>query len=281
VTLAERLSGGAISPQFNRAESLWFMDLARNIAKPIGGIFQSPGAGSRWYQSPSGRFACTTPTTEFGKAFVFFDFSKDELAHVSLGGRIYGWWDEQRIFLKSSSGDFVLYDVITKQTTILFSREQLRRIFEQFELPKDQLAQVKAVAHWNGVEYEFYFQPENAELSGQPGFLLKAQRSSPNPTLQLVSRDFEFAWGGYLDAHATRYLYQGEKGTAGNGGNGAVMLRDLRDGAVRTLVPPDHKGQYAIPRFYGDEVIYFRDSVVWRIGLDGSNNAPLFPSKPD
>lgn len=43
-------------------------------------------------------------------------------------------------------------------------------------------------------------------------------------------------------------------------------------------MPPDNKGQYAIPRFYGDEVIYYRNRVLWRIGLDGSNNVPVFPS---
>ena len=74
------------------------------------------------------------------------------------------------------------------------------------------------------------------------------------------------------------FVYQGESGAPGSGGNGAVYLRDLSDNSVHTLVPPNNKGQYAIPRFYGDEVIYFRDRVIWRIGLDGSNNVPLFPS---
>lgn len=120
---------------------------------------------------------------------------------------------------------------------------------------------------------------------GKPTFLLKAERTSPTPTLKLINSEFQFEWGGRLDAQVTHFLYQGESGAPGNGGNGAVYLRDLADNSVRTLVPPDNKGQYSIPRFYRDEVIYYRNRVLWRIGLDGSSNVPLFsptssPSNP-
>ena len=39
---------------------------------------------------------------------------------------------------------------------------------------------------------------------------------------------------------------------AGNGGNGAVYLRDLVNKTNITLVPPDSSGQYALARFYSN-----------------------------
>ncbi len=53
------------------------------------------------------------------------------------------------------------------------------------------------------------------------------------------------------------HLYQGEAGRPGSGGDGAVYLRSLTNNTTLTVVPPDNKGQYAIPRFYHEEVIYF------------------------
>ena len=106
-------------------------------------------------------------------------------------------------------------------------------------------------------------------------FLARADRAGP--ALTLLYRHFEFHWGGHLDSTATHYLYQGESGAPGEGGDGAVYLRDLTTGETATVVPPDNKGQYAIPRFYGNDVIYFRDRLLRRVGLNASNDAPLLP----
>ncbi|MDB6122978.1 MAG: hypothetical protein JWQ71_1971, partial [Pedosphaera sp.] len=46
----------------------------------------------------------------------------------------------------------------------------------------------------------------------------------------------------------------------------------------RNLVPPDNSGQYALARFCGDSVIYSRNRVLWRIGLNETNAIRLFPS---
>jgi hypothetical protein len=67
---------------------------------------------------------------------------------------------------------------------------------------------------------------------------------------------------GRLDITATHYLYNGERGLPGQGGNGAVLLRNLEDNSITSLVPPDNSGQYSLPRFYRNEVIYFRNRLL-------------------
>jgi len=273
----ERISGGKLKPNINRTESFWVLNLKDNSSKRIGSVSQYAGTGSRWYTSPGLRYGCTTPTTANDAEFVLFDFANDSFTGILVGGRIRGWWDEQNVFIQADNKDFVLCDVVKGQTTVLFSADTVRKTLEQLKLPSDP-TNVVAFANWNGTEYDFYFAEKDYEFRAKKCFLLKAERTLPQPTLRLVSPEFKFEWGGHLDASATHFLYQGESGAAGAGGNGAVYLRDLSDNSVRTLVPPDNKGQYAIPRFYGNEVIYYGNRVLWRIGLDGSNNVPLFPT---
>ncbi len=43
-------------------------------------------------------------------------------------------------------------------------------------------------------------------------------------------------------------------------------------------MPPDNKGQYSTPAFFGDEVIYFRNRVLWRVQINGSNDTVLPPN---
>lgn len=274
--LLERISGGRIKPNINRTESFWVVNLKDNSAKRVGSVSQHPGSGSRWYTSPDLRYGCTSPTTENDSAFVLFDFEQDSFTRISVDGRIRGWWDDETILLHSPNGDFVLYDVEKKQINVLFSTKSIHETLAQLKLPGDPTVGVDSFANWNGTTYDFYFVESGYELSGTPTFLLKAERTSPTPALKLINPELQFEWGGELDPQAKHLLYQGESGPRGNGGNGAVYLRDLSDNSVRTLVPPDNKGQYSIPRFYRDEVIYYRDRVLWRIGLDGSNNMPLF-----
>ena len=97
------------------------------------------------------------------------------------------------------------------------------------------------------------------------------------PTLKLLYRKFKFEHLGRLDVSATHYLYNGESGSPGRGGNGGVFLRELSDNTSRTIVPPDGSGQYALARFYSNEVIYFHNRLPWRMDLNGSNNVPLWP----
>jgi hypothetical protein len=102
---------------------------------------------------------------------------------------------------------------------------------------------------------------------------LKADRAGP--ALRLVDRDFKFQWGGHFNAAGTLYVYEGESGAPGKGGDGAVYLRDLASNTNLILVPPDNRGQYSLPRFCGDSVIYWRIKLLRRVDLDGKNDAPL------
>jgi hypothetical protein len=275
--LLRRISGGKITVNNDRTESFWVLNLQDNSTKRVGAVTQFEGAGSRWYTSPSLRYGCTMPTAEFNQAFVLFDFATDRFTRIPFDGQLCAWWDDQNVLLRANNNDLVLYDVGKMQTTVLFSAETIRQTLEQLKLPSDP-AQVATFANWNSREYDIYFAEKDYEFRAKRCFLLKADRASPQPALKLISPEFKFEWGGHLDASATHFLFQGELGGSGVRGNGAVYLRDLSDNSVRTLVPPDNKGQYAIPRFYGDEVIYYRNRVLWRIGLDGSNNVPLFPT---
>ena len=54
-----------------------------------------------------------------------------------------------------------------------------------------------------------------------------------------------------------------------------MYVRNVADGKSVTVVPPDNGGQYAIPRIYGDEVVYFSKRALYRTGLDGQNNGRL------
>ena len=275
LALLSRFSGGKIKINANRTESFWVLNVKDTTTHRVGAVAQFPGTGSRWYTSPSSRYGGTVPTTEDG-TFVLFDFETERLSRISQPGRIRGWWDEQQILLHVNNRDFVLYDVVQQKTNLLFSAAELQQTLQEAQLPDDP-ANVDAFANWNGREYDFYFAEKDYEFRAKRCYLLKADRSGARPRLKVVSREFQFAWGGTFSTNGALYLFQGESGTVGAGGNGAVYLRDLTDNSERTLVPPDNKGQYAIPRFYGNEVIYFRDRLLWRIGLDGQNNAPLFP----
>ncbi len=80
---------------------------------------------------------------------------------------------------------------------------------------------------------------------------------------------------GALNEAGTRYVWNGESGATGRGGNGAVFLRNLSGHTPRNLIPPDNAGQYALPRFYRDSIVYYHNQFLWRIDLDGRNNLRL------
>lgn len=92
------------------------------------------------------------------------------------------------------------------------------------------------------------------------------------PKLKLLFRDLMLEVDGSFDAQAAHYVYASRH-------NGAIYLQDLSADSVRMLVPPNTNALFgfSMPRFYRDEVIYSRNGILWRVGLDGSNNIPLFP----
>jgi hypothetical protein len=80
-----------------------------------------------------------------------------------------------------------------------------------------------------------------------------------------------------LDETGTRYLYDGESGQPGRGGNGGVYLRNLTNHTIRTVVEPDNGKQYAIARFYGEDIIYFRNRLLWRLAPGETNSTQVLP----
>jgi hypothetical protein len=261
-----------------RSETWWVLDTRSNAVRRVGTTEQFSGSGSGWSSSPSSRYGFTVPTTLLGRGIVVYDFDSNSSWTIPSTGQPRGWWADQEILLESADNTFVALDIHSRQTRPLFAPATFASVLAQAGLTNPS-AGISAFANWNGREYDFYFGIKG-RISGthEPNsFLLKAERNGPAPSLKLAYRDFEFHWGGHLDAAGTHYLFQGESGKPGKGGDGAVYWRDLTTNTTVTLVPPDHKGQYAIPRLYGDQVIYFKDRLLRRVNVDGSHDGPLLP----
>ena len=257
-----------------RTESFWILDMRNNSVNRLGTIEQFPGSGSRWASSPSFRYGYTMPTTASGAWFFLCDLENRTAKRIPMRGSLKGWWNDQEILVETAPNTFALFDITQRKTRPLFNPEDISRFLAQMDLTNPP-AGLDVFANWNGRDYDFYFGPkgEIQGLKGSEAFLLKMERAGPS--LKLLYASFKFQWGGHLDFDATHYLYQGESGAPGRGGNGAVYLRNLTNAMTLTLVAPDNSGQYAIPRVYKDEAIYFRNSVLHRVALNGSNDVPL------
>ena len=201
------------------------------------------------------------------------DLDRDSLTTIILAGEPRGWWDNQNIIYKDQKNNFMVFDVINNSTRMLFSAEAISNTLQKLDLPIDREG-LTAFCHWNGHHNDVLF-TQGKERAWGESFILKADRT--NQTLKLVFRDFKFRWGGYFNSDMTLYVYEGERGQPGAGGNGSVLLRDLSNNTERTLVPADNGGQYSLPRFCDGGVIYWRKRQLWRVDIGGANNAPLIP----
>ncbi len=277
--LINKVLGGKL-PEPNRTETFWILDVRRNSATMAGQLSQIPGSGSRWVASPSSRYGYTVPSSTFNRSFVLCDLDVRAFEKIPTAGeQIKGWWDDQRVLVESGINEFSLLDITTQKRRPLFSAASVNAFLTQAGLTNPPSG-IGAFANWNGRDYDFYFGAADSinGLKNPDSYLLKADRAGTS--LKVVCRNFRFRWDGQLDSAGAHYLYEGESGAPGSGGNGAVYLTDLTNGTTVTVVPPDNKGQYSIPRFYGNEVIYYKNRLLRRIQLDGSNDAPLFPGGP-
>jgi hypothetical protein len=268
-TFLEKVSFGRIRlPNTNWVETLWILDLRKNSARKLGEITQAYGFNRTWKPSPNFNRGYLVPINrEEGSSFILCDLEKETFMKIKFKGDLQGWWDARNIMIKDPAKNFVLLDVDTGKTNLLFSAGTISAFLSQSGIASDP-ADVKAFANWNGLAYDFYF---STNRDFDVSFLLKATRS--DPPLKLLNRNFKFEHVGRLDDDATHYLYCGENISP----NGAVLLRDVASNTVRAIVPPDNSGRYSNPRYYRDEIIYFRNRRLWRINLNGSNNVPLFP----
>ncbi len=265
--------GKPLAQRINRVEAFWVLNLTNESSEPVGQVSQFPGTSSRFLPAPGFRYGVNMPTTSVGRHELFLcDLERNLMTKMTIRGTLVGWWDAHTLLLHDEGNNFVLQDVLSQQTEMLLGAEATAKWMEQMGLP-GSVGDLGWRSYWNGSGYDFFFTLESQKNWGE-SFLLKLERS--DRTLKLVKRDFKFEWQGVWDAAGAHYLYEGESGAPGGGGNGGVYLRDLSDDRVTTLVPPDNGGQYSLARFCGDGVIYMRKKALWWVGLNGSNNAPVF-----
>jgi hypothetical protein len=262
-------------PQVNRPETFWVLDLRDNAVRRGGELSQIPGTGSSWRPSPGFRYGCNVPNNaEEGSAFFLCDLETAVFEKIRLQGDLQGWWDDRQILLRDRANNFILFDVIARKTNTLFSADALANSLRQLDIT-NRPGVIRAINVWNGRDYDFYLALQKESYGAGESFLLKTSHKDPAP--RLLYPKFKFEHLGRLDVSATHYLFNGESGSSGRGGDGAVLLRDLSNDTVQTLVPPDGSRQYALARFYRDEIIYLHNRLPWRMQLNGSNNVPLFP----
>ena len=266
-----------LAQKINRVEAFWVLNLENGSAQPLGRVYQFPGTGSRFVPSPGFRYGVNRPSTSLrGQELFLCDLESQLLTKITFSGRLVGWWDGHTLLVHDQGNGFALLDVITRQSNTLLSAEAISKFMQETGLPGGP-ADIGWICYWNGGGYDLYLTVAKEKNWGE-SFLVKLDRN--DRSLKLVKRNFKFHHLGFLDAAGTHYLYEGENGVPGRGGNGGVFLRDMSDDSIRTLVPPDNSGQYSLARFCGDGVIYSRNKVLWRVDLNGSNNTPVFqPSR--
>jgi hypothetical protein len=269
----QRLFGGRASTAQTVDVTYWILDLPNNSATRVGTVSQSLSSGSSWRSSPDFRYGYIMPGAVFAGPIVVCDLKRGSLKNISTHGSAVGWWNEREIVIDTPKDEFELLNVETGKTQPLFKTADIQSFLTRSALT-NAVTDIYPVSHWNGSNYDFFFAPKNqvTGLNGN-GYLAKANRAGPS--LDLISTNFEYRWGAVFDASGTHDLFPGKSGPLGSSGDGAVYLRNVASGTVTTIVPPDSKGNYSNPRFYGNEIIYFRDRVMHRIGLDGNGDSIL------
>jgi hypothetical protein len=275
--LVNRLSGGKISLfATNRNESLWVLDVRDNSAVWIGKLSQLPGSGSSWVPAPGFRFGFNRPSTSaWGREFFLCDLDQSTMQKISFTGDLRGWWDDHDLVAADAGGNFVVFDVISRKSVPLFTKADISQ-FLMHQGITNYPPDYATILNWNGATYNLYLTANRRNgIDTNATFLIQVEHEGT--PFKLVSRSLSLHWLGYLDASAMHYLYSGESGKPGSGGNGGVYLRDLSNNSERVLVPPDNAGQYALARIYSNTVIYWRNRVLWRVDINTTNASRLFP----
>ncbi len=265
--------GKGLSRKLNYSEAFWILDLKNNSAVRVGKVSQEVGYGSRFVPSPGFRYAYNQPSTVREGVLFLCDLESNLFTKIKIEGEARGWWDERNILFRDYPNNFSLFDVVTRKTNTIVTSAAISAALQKFDLPTDT-ADITAICHWNGKENDILL-TKSSERNWGECFLLQVDRK--DLSVKLLQRDFKFQWSGHFDADLTHYVYQGESGKPGSGGNGAVYLRNLTNNTTMTLVEPDNGGQYSLVRFCDDGVIYWRKKLIWRVDLDGRNNGPLIP----
>src|SRR5580765_4015903 len=263
--------GRGISQRMNLEEPIWILDLRNNSAVRIGAISVPAGSGIDFVASPGIRFGYDRISGWNGGEHVLCDLKSQQLRRIKIAGTPLGWWDEQNMLIQDSHTDLNLLNVSTGATNTLLTQATISNFLQRMNLPNDA-AFIAAFCHWNGREYDVLF--TNGTGARVP-FLLKLERV--DLSLKVLHREFRLNGREHMDNDCTHVVYDGEGPQPGKSGNGGVYLKSLTNNTTGTLVEPDNGGQYSLARFYDGGVIYWRKKHLWRIDLDGSNNAPLIP----
>jgi hypothetical protein len=263
-----------LGPSYGR-QAVWILDPHNNSAVKIGAYSYSVIYSRRWIPSPGFRYAYTE-LAGVGSAqeLLVCDVEQRKLKPFRFTGDLLGWWDEHQIFTRDQSTNFVAYDIQTGLASNLFSLKAIAEFMAKSGLTNDP-AGLAATSAWNGSNYDWYFSGDRRSgLNTNSTFLLKAEPSGP--TLKLLLHDFRFQWLGHFDGSGTSYLYPGERGAPGTGGDGSLYLKDLVGNVTHTLLPPAG-GNYILARQSGDTLIYSSNRVLWRVDLNTTNAELLFP----
>ncbi len=260
-----RAGSSATEPQ-----RYWLLDLEKNSASRMGDLPQRPNF--TFEPSPDFHYGYTPlQGTGLDLPVYCFDFKKRSVNRLHVHGWPSGWWDHRNILVLRTNQDFVLHDVTADRASPLISSQRIAAFLRE-NMISDDPTKTQAFFIWNGRENNFYLTDTHQKWAAAESFLIKLDR--PDGTLKLLARLFKFEWSDHFDPDGRYYLFSGRgPGTASDG----VFLRDMQSGTNQTLVIPAGDRYFSIPRFYRDSIIYIRSNRLWRISLDGTKNAQIFP----
>jgi hypothetical protein len=253
-------------------EWYWVVDMKRKSVNRLGQGYQMPGVATTISPSPGFRYAVDKPSGSFNVPEILIcDIEKNTFRKERVSGDPVGWWDAQRILLRETNNDLVLFDIETRKKSALLPVRALQKSFVEVGITNDA-GQAYPCFMWYGHQNDLYLTEGNKRWSAEESYLIKIERSG---RFKLIDPHFKFEWSDHFDASGNNYLYSGrERGET----NGAVYVRDVKARITRELVPPDpnRTNDFSIPNFYGTDVIYQRSNSLWRIRLDGSQNRRIF-----
>ena len=161
----------------NNVEHYWILDLQGKSARRVGELSQRPGIGTRWQRSPGFRYGFKVPTADLNSAFLLCDLETGKFEQIKFKGWLEGWWDDHRILISDVGGNYVLFDVVTRKTSTLFSAETFARNLKELGISDDP-TNLSTIFNWNGRDFDLYFTGKrdwNIYTNGS--FLVKADRA--------------------------------------------------------------------------------------------------------
>lgn len=271
--MVETVTRGKVKLSRNWIESFQILDLDKNTTKELGSVSHLQGTGSSWVSSPAFRRAFIRPTA--GSDVFVCDLEAGSMEKVSLSGITSGWWDDIHLLFTTTTHDLALFDVVTEQTSPLLRADEIETFLKESNVSTNVTRdRLKPFAMWDGKNYQFYFTDTHNRWLATNSILAKIEKSSGK--LKMISPHFKFEWSDHFDPSGRYYLYSGRDKKNGDK-IGAVFVRDLATDTTRTLVEDCNNGQFSLPHWYKDTVIYIRSNVLWQITLTETNATQLFP----